>query len=93
MGSLADALVAAYQAPDQQPFLFQVGQRVRVRIGCLVDGQTLRHWSGAFARVTGRRSSSLHKEHWYVLEHLNTGDVDDFAESELDQRYTKATPT
>ena len=89
-----DLLVAAYNEPDPRPFLFEVGQKVRV-LDVRVDqrwagwdGQTKAYWNGAVVEVLSRKSTGLHKDHFYCLKHEN-GAIDDFREEELDGRFRK----
>lgn len=88
MTSLKDMLVEAYNKPDPKPYLFEVGQKVKVCQKVLKDGQTPRFWLVGLVTVVSRSTSGLHKEHWYHLEHPN-GAHDEFRETELDYRYRK----
>ena len=81
-------IVDRYNDPDPNPYLFQVGQRVRINKGVTQDGQTPKFWDGGFAIVEKRKCGGLCKEHWYTLKHAN-GCTDDFREEELDSRYSR----
>lgn len=83
---LFDLLVQVANEPDPNPFLFKVGQKVRVLKKVVDDGQTPHYWAGSICEVIGRSSSFLHKDHWYALKHTN-GFTDLFSEEELDNRY------
>lgn len=78
-------LVQAYNRPDPNPFLYEVGQTVRLLLGRSRDGQTPWHWNGAKCVVESRFASGISKQHWYVLRHP-CGTVDDFREEEIDAR-------
>ena len=73
--------------PDPKPYLFEIGQKVRVKILLSEDGQTPKFWEGARAKVMSRYSTLMHKEHWYTLEHSQNGAQDNFKEEEIDRRY------
>jgi hypothetical protein len=85
--SLSELLTKALAIPDPNPFLFNLGQVVRVRKKVINDGQTPLFWAGAKVRVLSRNCSCLTKSHWYVLQHPN-GAQDHFQEYELDRRYS-----
>lgn len=88
--SLSQLLVDAYNKPDPKPYLFQVGQLVRLRKGRSNDGQTPRYWDGAFGRIEARYTTGIHKEHWYKIRHESENEISAFFEDELDARYRKA---
>lgn len=81
-------IIDAYNAPDPKPFLFQEGQRVRLRKGRSNDGQTPECWNGAVAVVLSRYSTGLMKRHWYKLR-LDNGAISEFEEDEIDVRYKR----
>lgn len=83
-----DLLAKRYAEPDLNPYLFEIGQKVRLRLGRSNDGQTPRHWDGAVATVESRYCTGLHKEHWYKLRHSN-GQLAEFCEDEIDARYAR----
>jgi len=82
-------LMEAYNRPDPKPYLFQVGQTIRVLKGRSKDGQTPIYWNGALAIVVRRYCTGIHKEHWYVLRHSVNGYEDEFREEEIDSRYAR----
>lgn len=90
MSDLMELMTKAYAAPDPNPYLFEVGQTVRLRLRRSDDGQTPRCWDGAVVTVEHRYCTGLHKEHWYKLK-LN-GVVCEFREDEIDARYAKRKP-
>ncbi len=81
-------MAKAYAKPDPNPYLFEVGQMVRLRKGRSDDGQTPRYWDGAVVKVKDRSCTGLHKIHFYILQHPN-GQEDSFEEDEIDVRYAK----
>jgi hypothetical protein len=84
---LIDKLIARYKEPDPHPYLFKIGQTIRVRVKVIEDGQTPLYWAGAKAKVISRLCTGLHKEHWYKV-YLESHNVTcDFSEEELDLRY------
>lgn len=85
----AKLLVDAYNRPDPNPYLFQIGQTVRLKLGLSDDGQTPRCWDGAKCEVVKRRCSGLYKEHWYILRHLELNATEEFREYEIDRRYSR----
>jgi hypothetical protein len=88
MTSLKCLLVEAYNRPDPNPFLYEVGQTVRLLLGRSRDGQTPECWNGAKCVVVSRVASGLSKQHWYAIRHP-CGAVDEFREEEIDARYIR----
>lgn len=88
--TLADMFVAACNRPDPKPYLFEIGQTVRVKKGCSDDGQTPAHWEGAICTVVSRHTTLLHKDHWYKVYNAELNLICDFREDELDLRYCRA---
>lgn len=86
-----DIIAADYAKADPHPYLFAVGQTVRLKLGRSDDGQTPANWDGATAVVEGRHTTGIHKEHWYYLRHAGTGAKAEFGEWEIDQRYARKT--
>ena len=84
---LDDLIMRAARMPDPKPYLFQVGQTVRIIKRVIDDGQTPLYWSGAKVIVQSRGCTPLFKTHVYVLKHPN-GAEDQFVEEELDRRYS-----
>lgn len=85
MNVLADLLMEAYRKPDPLPYLFRIGQRVRVLHKVIDDGATHDFWDGAIGNVTERMTTGIHKEHWYVVRIPFKRAT--FREDELDRRY------
>jgi hypothetical protein len=83
--SLKDLLVARFNAPDTVPFLFKVGQKVVLRKDICKDGQTPAFWKGATVKVLSVKSTAIHKDHIYKLQHEN-GQVDEFREEEITKK-------
>ena len=73
--------------PDPEPFVFVVGQIVRLRKGRSDDGQTPEYWDGATVVVVSMYSSGLLKNHWYKVLHPARNVTCDFEEDEFDKRY------
>lgn len=90
--NMLEEILKAYQKPDPNPFPFQVGQRVRIRVGVVEDGQTPALWAGAMAIVESRHCTGIHKQHYYKLRY-EQGQLDEFKEEELDARYAKKRDT
>jgi hypothetical protein len=82
-------IIDAVNRPDPHPFLFTVGQTVRVRNGVSDDGQTPHYWNGAMCVVMSCRSTWLNKRHCYELMHIEKQVVDSFEEDEIDRRYAR----
>lgn len=91
-GALKDLLLAAFRRPDPAPFPWDVGQVVRVKRQITRDGQTPGYWAGAYATVIARRSTLLHKDHWYTLRHNANSRMCDFREEEIDRRSLARQP-
>jgi hypothetical protein len=89
VSELGRLLAEAYNAPDPNHYLFQVGQVARLRKGRSNDGQTPACWDGAVVGVMGRYCTGLHKEHWYKVRHMGNGATGEFAEDEFDARYAR----
>ena len=89
MGTLDQMIVDAYNKPDPKPFLFQIGQRVRLLKRRSDDGQTPEHWDGAMVEVVSRYATGIGKYRWYKVKHLEKGMTCDFEEDEIDARYAK----
>jgi hypothetical protein len=87
MCELLQRLMDHMNRPDPRPYLFAVGQRVRVCKSVTQDGQTPKHWAGAIGIVEERKTSMLHKDHWYAVS--ANGRRCEFREEELDFRYAK----
>lgn len=87
--TISEMLVAAMNKPDSNPFLFEVGQTVRVVKRVIDDGQTPEHWSGAMGTVISQRCTMLSKRHWYKVKHAGRNCTCDFEEDELDFRFAK----
>lgn len=47
MKSLLDLITEQYRKPDPIPYIFEVGQTVRVCVNVISDGQTPKHWASA----------------------------------------------
>lgn len=82
-------IVEAYRKLDPKPFLFEIGQKVRLRKGRSEDGQTPKCWDGAMCEVVNRQSTGLMKRHWYFLKHLENQVISEFEEDEIDARYSR----
>lgn len=87
--NLLQLLVNEYNKPDPRPYLFEVGQTVRVVKSVVNDGQTPKHWAGATGSVERRKTTGLHKDHWYVVRHATGNVTCEFREDELDRRYAR----
>lgn len=85
---MIDLVADAYRRPDPRPYVFEVGQPGRVRLVVAEDGQTPPWWAGARVRVTGRRTTGLHKDHWYKVR-ADDGRTCEFREDELDRRFAR----
>jgi hypothetical protein len=89
MTSLKDLIMAEYRKPDPNPFLFEVGQEVRLRVGRSLDGQTPEHYNGAMVQILSRYCTGLHKEHWYKVFHKEKNETCEFREDEFDMRFAR----
>lgn len=89
---LIDEIMRVYNEPDPNPFMFQVGQQVRVVKSVVNDGQTHKCWAGAIATITRRYCTGLHKEHWYEVSLSYNGSLlkNEFREDEFDFRYIRS---
>ena len=74
-----------------KPFLFEVGQEVKVRKFTLDDGQTKGYWIKQRCVVLNQIRTMIAKRNYYRLQHPN-GAIDDFEEDELDYRFIKSFP-
>jgi uncharacterized protein YodC (DUF2158 family) len=86
---MTDWIAEAYARPDPNPFIFQVGQMVRLKKGRSDDGQTPEYWDGAIVKVVSMYSTGLLKNHWYKVLHAGQNVTCDFEEDEFDQRYAR----
>ena len=84
-----DMIASAYRKPDTKPYLFKVGQTVRVKNGRSSDGQTPKQWDGCLAIVVSKYCTGLLKEHWYRLKHKDYQIIEEFREEEIDLRYSR----
>lgn len=82
-------MVKAYNKPDPNPYLFEVGQTIRLKKGRSNDGQTPKQWDGCLAIVVSRHCSGLLKEHWYRLKHKDYDVIEEFREEEIDFRFIR----
>lgn len=82
-------LIKHIKKPDTKPYLFKVGQIVRILGHISKDGQTPKYWDGAKVMVLKQKCSMLHKEHSYVVKHLDQNVMCEFKEYELDNRYSR----
>ena len=73
----------AYAKRGMRPFLFKLGQWVRLKKGRSDDGQTPAFWDGATVTVTGMYSTGAYERHWYHVRHGN-GNQATFVEHEFD---------
>lgn len=87
--ALSEMLMQAYNEPDTKPYLFQIGQKVRIRTGRSLDGQTPPYWDGATGKILSRKCSWLHKDHWYKILHDTVNFTCEFREDELDLRFSR----
>jgi len=88
MPDMLELMAAQYAKPDPNPYLFQIGQTVRLRKGRSNDGQTSRAWDGAIVTVIDRYCTGMFKDHWYKLR-LASGAINEFKEYEIDARYAR----
>lgn len=88
MNDMYEKIAEMYAAPDPNPYLFIVGQKVRLKLGRSNDGQTSRCWDGAIVTVISRYCTGMFKDHWYKLM-LPSGSINEFKEYEIDARYTR----
>jgi hypothetical protein len=86
---LMEMLVEAYNRPDPRPYLFQLGQIVRLKKGRSNDGQTPSYWDGAVVEIFGRYTTGLHKDHWYKVYLPSQHVTCEFSEDEIDLRYSR----
>lgn len=85
---LIDKLLEKCNYPDPKPYLFQVGQKVRILKKVIDDGQTPYFWADSVCEIIKRRSTLFSKRHVYFLRHENSC-VEGFLEEELDARYAR----
>lgn len=88
MSDMMELIAAAYAKPDPNPYLFEVGQTVRLRKGRSDDGQTPEYWDGAIVTVVSRHCTGMMKYHYYKVRYPG-GPTCDFEEDEFDMRYAK----
>jgi uncharacterized protein YodC (DUF2158 family) len=85
---MTDWIAEAYARPDTKPFIFKIGQKVRLKKGQSNDGQTPAYWDGAIVTVVSMYSTGLMKYHWYKVRYPD-GPTCDFEEDDFDMRYAK----
>ena len=88
MSNLADLLLQATNEPDPKPYLFEVGQKVRIK-ACIKDGQTPEYYSGAKVIIISTHCTMLLKEHYYEIRHLENNKICIFKEDEIDGRFRR----
>lgn len=86
---LKDFIMEAYSKPDTKPYLFKVGQTVRLTKRRSDDGQTPKEWDGCLAIVVSKHCTGILKDHWYKLKHKDYNIIEEFREEEIDFRYIK----
>ena len=78
------------QNKKTEPFLYEVGQKVRVSKWVTEDRQTPKYWAGALAHVLRRYDGGLFvPKHFYDVKMLHGDKVCVFKEDELDRRYIR----
>ena len=85
---LYEKIEKMYATPDTKPFLFQIGQKVRLALNVSKNGQTPIYWDAAIVTVVSRYVTGMWKDHWYKLRHKN-GQCEDFKEYEINRRYSR----
>jgi hypothetical protein len=81
-----EILLEEYKKPGP-PFLFHVGQKVRIKSTLTSDTHEIEEMLGHVGLVEKRYQTGLHKENWY---HVRLGTrVEPFREHELDKRYAR----
>lgn len=73
-----------------KPFLYEVGQKVRIRKNIVQDGQTPEYWSGALCQILSRQNVGMFlPKHMYKVRLLHGDKICDFFEYEIDMRYIR----
>ena len=72
-----------------EPFLYEVGQKVRIRKNVIYDGQTPKYWGGALCQILSRQNVGFVPKHIYKVRLLHGDKVCDFFEYEIDMRYIR----
>lgn len=89
MKSFEEQLIENINRPCQRCFLYEVGQKVRVRKGRSFDGQTPEYWDGALGKIVYKNHTLFSKTHFYRIQHLENNKICEFEEYELDRRYIR----
>lgn len=85
------SLLSGYTpAKDHHPFLYEVGQKVRVSKKVAMDGQTPEYWAGALVQILSRRHADiLQYRHLYKVKLLHAEKTCEFFEDEFDRRFIR----
>ena len=78
-------------AKDHKPFLYEVGQKVRVSNRILSSFQIPAHWAGCVVQILSRRHiySQTKHIHVYKVKMLHGSNVFEFFEEDFDRRFVR----
>ena len=75
---------------NHKPFLYEVGQKIRVSKKVIMDGQTPDYWGGAICQILRRsRTGIISDKHLYRVRILHKDKTCEFFEEELDRRFIR----
>lgn len=80
--------VAERNKKEQKEFLFKAGQEVRVLKTLEINVDSVSHLLGQKGHVESRYRKMIYNEIWYNVR-FPSGEIEPFAEKELDSRYIK----
>lgn len=85
--SLLDGFIPS---KEHQPFLYEVGQKVRISKRVVESKKLPYYWSGALVQILSRRhaDTKAHK-HVYKVRILHSDKIGEFYEEEFDRRYIR----
>lgn len=78
-------------AKDHKPFLYEVGQKVRIPKRVINNFQVPEYWAGSVAQILSRRhvNSSTSHRHLYRVKLLHGDKICEFFEEDLDRRFVR----